>query len=297
MFVEEKERDNKYDQKFNNNYFHRIKFKSKESIISLSNSSIDDKKYEIIKDTKEYEIIKDRKEYDIIKDKKDIFLTKLYISIYISLLKKEKIEYLKNELKKYLFELKEKNINNQLDQEIIKLIKSFQNLYDKKKSYDANCDNIKSYQEEIYAIYSIMENQLKSINFQIGIKSYKYEIYVQLRDIIYKNEIIYNNILETISQKLNELKGIEKEMINITNSIINYVKEIKNDKKFKDSKFLMLCEIIENTIKIYGNDTNNIDDEIIGYFHDEIIKRMKNAKTEIINELNEIDECIGNISI
>ena len=232
------------------------------------------------------------------KDIPDIFQQRLNCDLFIESLKNEKISHVLIDFNNYLLDVKAKKMNDQIEKEIEKIKNILQNIYDAKKNYDSHCIEIKNWQSELLTIYKIMSNQLKTLKIEINIKSYSYEVYVQLRDIILKYESYYNNITDTIKLKLEELKELIKELKDNRKYILNCMNTVHKTIGFCDFNFSRLSRSIEQVLKIgnfasincsdYDDDDNNIKD---------IIKRLREEKKEIIDEINGIDKYIGNITI
>ena len=244
------------------------------------------------------EIKKDNK-----KDIPEIFLKKLYSDIFVSYINNEILESIVNSFNNYCLDIKSKKMNAQIEKEIEKINQSLHNLFNNKKKYDEICSEINKWQNEIHTIYKIMANQLRTLKIEINIKSYSYDIYIQLREIILKYEGYYNNIVDIIKQKLNELKDIEKQLIDSRILIQNCLNGIHNMYGFSDFNFSRLSRTIEQLLKINNyfnyNNINNInkdyDDD--SCLVNNIIKSFREEKKEIIDEMNGIDKFVGNITI
>ena len=145
-----------------------------------------------------------------------------------------------------------------------------------------------------------MKSELDAIKIEINSKTYSYDVYVKLRDIILKYEGKYNNIVDILLSKLNELNDKEKNSVDIQISIKRLLTNINTKKKLINS--------IEKAIKINEefsfnqfilrdmpnlnrqNNSNTINTEEIMYIFQQ--ERMK-----IIDVMNDIDNDIGNFSI
>lgn len=237
------------------------------------------------------------------KDIPEIFLKKLYSDIFVSYINNEILESIVNSFNNYYLDIKSKSMNAQIEKEIEKINQSLSNLFNNKKLYDEICSEINKWQNEIHTIYKIMANQLRTLKIEINIKSYSYDIYIQLREIILKYEGYYNNIVDVIKQKLNQLKDIEKVLIDSRVLIKNCLNGIHNMYGFSDFNFSRLSRTIEQLLKINNyfnyNNINNInkdyDDD--SCLVNNIIKSFREEKKEIIDEMNGIDKFIGNITI
>lgn len=280
-----------YDQsnnQSNNNRYTKIKkdYVENSSNISFSNTNPDSNSCNI----------KDENNVD----DQDIFFKKLYFDIFISSINNEKLENIVYSFNKYFLDVKAKKMNDKIEKEIEKINRTLHNLLNNKKIYEINCSGIKKWQNEIYTIYKIMKAQLKALETEISLQSYNYGVYVQLRDIIFKYETFYNNIVDTIKQKIYKLKDIEKELIENINYIRNCLYIINNNFGFNDYSFSRLSRQIDQIFKNINlplnNNVDNEDEDSLGYVHN-IIKSFKKHKLEIIDKVNEIDKYVGNITI
>ena len=233
------------------------------------------------------------------KDFPDIFQQILYSDDFIESLKTDKIANVQVNFNNYLLDVKEKKMNDKIEKELEKINNALKTIYDNKKSYDSHYIEIKNWQNELLTVYKIMVNQLKTLKIEINIKSYSYEVYVQLKDIIFKYEIYYNNIVETIKQQLEEIKEIVKELKDKRKFIQNCLYNVHKTIGFCDFNFSRLTRSIEQVLKINNVSLNNSSD--FEFYDDEdvkdVIRRLKEEKKEIIDEINGIDKYIGNISI
>ena len=101
-------------------------------------------------------------------ERPDIFTKKLYPNNLASSFNKDNITNLINSLNNYLSETKQK-------------FEVIQNLY------NSQCYTIKNCQDEIYLYYKMMLKGLRIIKYETGLKSYNYESYAQLRELILMN--------------------------------------------------------------------------------------------------------------
>ena len=220
-------------------------------------------------------------------DKNDIFQSMKYINDYM-----EHIEEMNS-----LAPDKEIEEKNKKLEEIKNYLKQ---LCENKFSCDILCDDVTNLQKEIYHIYKVMKSELDAIKIEINSKTYSYDVYVKLRDIILKYEGKYNNVADILFSKLNELNDKEKNSVDIQISIKRLLTNINTKKKLINS--------IEKAIKINEefsfnqfilrdmpnlnrqNNSNTINIEEIMYIFQQ--ERMK-----IIDVMNDIDNDIGNFSI
>ena len=187
------------------------------------------------------------------------------------------------------------NTNPNEKEKIWKIINYLKILYEKKNSYEKLFFQIQNLQEEILYIIKLMKQHIKSIIWEINDKSYTYQSYLKLKDIIDKYESIFNNICETIEQKLNDIINIEYISIEIKNNLQNCLNDNNDDKFFYENKFNDLIRaILESDINMNNwSKHNNLD--IINIWM--ALKKMKFEKKLIINEMVKIDNDIGNIVI
>ena len=275
---------NKYNNKY---YIKPDQSKLDSEIITLSDSnSIDDEKYNNLNYPK-------------------IFSIKLINNDLISSINKDSISNLLDSAFIYMNSLDNEENANFLSKKINEIKISLTNLYEYRISYDNICNIVKIYQEEIFNIWKIMENQLKAIKIEISIKTYCYEIYVKLRDIVFKTGENYNQIMENIKQKLNEIINIEKkckdEKKNIQ-EILSFIKShLPNNVRFNE-----FCKLLEYKLKInIDNDAqlyNIIDsDEDDAFLIDDnvriIMKKFQEERRIIFDDIKSIDKLVGNITI
>ncbi len=264
--------------------------KGKEPIINLSKKSHNFPSTIIKKEVK-----KDNKDYI-----PEIFHKKLYPDIFISNVNNQSLTNLIDSLNKFYLNIKTQKMNEQIKREIEKINNFLHTLYNNKVIYDEHCTEIKKWQNEIYTVFKMMSNQLKSIRTEINLESYSYDIYVQLRELIFKYEGTYNNIVEKMNGKLNGLKDIEKELKENRKSIQNCLNGIHNSYGFSECYFSGLFSSIEEILKIntfynYNNLDNNVEDDTSRI--NNIIEKFKEEKNQIITEINGIDKYVGNITI
>ena len=69
------------------------------------------------------------------------------------------------------------------------LYTSLQNLLDSKQSYEKVLNSLNTFQAQIFDTWKLLKNQLNSVNLTINTKNYRYDLYLRLRDIIFKEEI------------------------------------------------------------------------------------------------------------
>ena len=157
--------------------------------------------------------------------------------IFISNINNDYLRNIVDSTNKMFLNIKSQKMNDQIKREIEKINIYLHTLYNNKLIYDKCCSEIKKLQNEIYTIYKMMANQLRTIKIEINIESYSYDIYSQLRDILFKYEITYNNIVEKMKQIFNELKDIEKELMENRILIQNCLNGIDNTYGFSDFHF------------------------------------------------------------
>ena len=193
------------------------------------------------------------------------------------------------------------------DEEIKKLeeIKNYlKKLYENKNEYNTISDEVKIWQKEIYYIFKVMQSQLNAIKIEINNKTYCYDSYIKLRDIILNYEQKYNIASESLMEKLNEINNLEKNSVEKQSFIKWLLSNININNITKK-----LINLIENAAKINDylpfnqkkyeefpnfNSKSNLSSSIDV---DEIMENLNLEKMRIINSVNEIDDEIGNISI
>ena len=167
--------------------------------------------------------------------------------------------------------------------------------------YETLCEEVKKWQEEIYYVYKAMQSQLNSIKIEIMNKTYSFDIYAKLRDIIFIQENKYNQIVNVIATKLNEIKNVEDssaekqicikrllERINIKIKIANSI-----EKAIKLNEIFSFNHITFKEFPKYNNENErNLSKNI-----EEIIDNFNQEKAKIVDSMTDIDKDIGNISI
>ncbi len=235
------------------------------------------------------------------KEHPDIFVSQLYIHNIYSFLNNGKISNLIKLLNNYLLNSNKKYIDDKIKQKLEGIAESLRSLFDNKKLYDGQYAIIKNCQIELFNIYKKIYKQFRIIKIETGSKTYTYVTYVKLRDLIFNYEICYNEIVDLMSQKLKELKDIEKEITSKRIAIQNCLKDLSYE--YLDLNFSMISHSIEENLKInnFNQNYNTFDiylDKENNYGSVEyIIKLFLSVKDEIIEEINSIDKFIGNITI
>ena len=285
---------NKYNYK---EYLNKIKqeqyddeSQETKSIISLGDASI----------TKSKEIIN----YENINNNiPKIFVSKLINESVISSIDKKAIFNIMDLTSEYMT-----NIENFDDEPIIKdkfnkLYTSLQNLLDNKQSYEKALDTLNTFQVQIFNAWKLMKNQLYSVNLSINTKNYRYDLYVRLRDIIFKEEGIYKENLEKIKYNLNELNDLEKKSKEQAKIIQTTLISIKNDIN-SDNNFNKIYKLIKEQLnikeKFQFNNNVNQEDEFDFFLVDKvgkIVNKFHYEKKQIMEEIKLIDKNIGNIMI
>ena len=229
----------------------------------------------------------------------------------IHFLEKSSISSMANFTQNYITsvdrEINSEKIENKLDN----ICYNLRRLLPDKESYIKKCITLNASRKEIFQVWEIMNNQLKSINLQIKIKSYSYEMYVILINLIYAFEKNYKLILENIQKNLIELKDLEKsfqeKIANIRNSLATIKSRIKNDKKFDK-----LSELIQKNLRFDINNYYQLDDdqqledeetEEENYKSNEYniisqeVRNYQEERKKIMEEIKKIDKTVGNITI
>ena len=142
-----------------------------------------------------------------------------------------------------------------------------------------------------------MNIQTKTLRAETYLKTYCYDIYVHIRDIIIKYDSLFNQSLNNVKQSLKELKDILYHKLNdfLVNLDVSYKNIIKMG--FQEYGYSRLSSTIEQIIKT-ANDNhflNNYSDENYICDIDETVKRFMDEKNEIMDNMYSIDKCIGNI--
>lgn len=230
-----------------------------------------------------------RKEYP------DILIKKLYTDNFGYFLKTEKIQYIIKSLSIY-FDQKKSSFISKIDRRVQKIYELFKNLIENKKIYDSHYASINNHQNELLSLYKKIIKESKVINIEACTRTYNYEIYTNLREIIFIYEAQYNKIVELIKQKLYQLKNMEKELLNKRTYIYNFLRSIKEG-EYVDPGFTKISNLIEDILKINNNfgqpnDSINFDEDI-----DNIIELFQLEKNKIVDEVKNIDKYIGNISV
>ena len=148
-----------------------------------------------------------------------------------------------------------------------------------------------------------MKNQLYSVNLTINTKNYRYDLYVRLRDIIFKEEGIYKENLEKIKYNLNELYALEKKSKEEAKIIQRTLISIKNELN-SDNIFDQIYKLIKDKLNIKENfqlnDYMNQEDEFDFFLVDKvgkIVNKFHDEKKQIMEEIKFIDKNVGNIII
>ena len=230
-----------------------------------------------------------RKEYP------DIFIKKLCTDNFGNCLKTDKISYIIKLLNNY-FDQKKSSFISKIDRRVEKVYELFNNLDENKKAYDSQYAVIINHQNELLSLYKKIFKESKVINIEAYTRTYNYEIYTNLREIIFIYEAQYNKIVELIKQKLYQLKNTEKDLLNKRNYLYNFLRNIK-DGGYVDPSFAKILDLIEDILKINNNfcqlnDSINFDEDI-----ENIIELFQLEKNKIVDDVKNIDKYIGNISI
>ena len=230
-----------------------------------------------------------RKEYP------DIFIKRLYTNNFGYSLKTEKISYIIKYLNNY-FDEKKSSFISKIDRRVQKIYELFKNIFENKKIYDSHYAVINNLQNELLSLYKKIFKESKVINIEAYTRTYNYEIYTNLREIIFIYEAQYNKIVELIKQKLYELRNMEKDLLNKRNYLYNFLRNIK-DGGYVDPSFAKILDLIEDILKINNNfcqlnDSINFDEDI-----ENIIELFQMEKNRIVDDVKNIDKYIGNISV
>ena len=149
----------------------------------------------------------------------------------------------------------------------------------------------------------LLKNQLYSVNLTINTKNYRYDLYVRLRDIIFKEEGIYKENLEKIKYNLNELYALEKKSKEEAKIIQRTLISIKNELN-SDNIFDKIYKLIKDKLNIKENfqlnDYMSQEDEFDFFLVDKvgkIVNKFHDEKKQIMEEIKFIDKNVGNIII
>ena len=230
-----------------------------------------------------------RKEYP------DIFIKRLYTNNFGYSLKTEKISYIIKYLNNY-FDEKKSSFISKIDRRVQKIYELFKNMFENKKIYDSHYAAINNHQNELLSLYKKIFKESNIINIETCTKTYNYEIYTNLREIIFIYEAQYNKIVELIKQKLYDIRNIEKDLLNKRTYIYNFLRNIKEG-GYIDQTFSKISNIIEDILKLNNNfsqiiDSINFDEDI-----ENIIELFQLEKNRIVDDVKNIDKYIGNISV
>ena len=283
--------------KINNNHSYSIYYGQSGNIFKKENENNGIKSPISISNSTSYSFSNTNEKKNI-KDVPEIFQQILFSDNLIDSIKTEKLSNILVDFNKFLSDVKAKKMNDKIEKEIENIKNLLQIEYDNKLSYDSHCLEIKNCQNEVLTIYKIMANQLKTLKIEINIKSYSYDVYVQLRDIIYKYEISYNNTIDIIKQKLEKIKQIVKELKDNRKYIYDCLNNVHKTIGFCDFNFSRLSRSIEQIMKINDISFDNsfdFDDDNANIKN--IITKFKDERKAIIDEVNGIDKYIGNITI
>ena len=217
-----------------------------------------------------------------------------------------KMEYL---MKQYLTNLSRDVNSEKIEEKLNKIYNSLQKLTMCKETYIALYHDLNSLRKDILQVWNLMSNQLKSIYLAIKIKSYSYEMYVNLRDGIVKSGKVYTEIKENIKKTLinltEKINLFENERHNITKALAS-IKHFLND----DKEFTKICNLIEKKLGIdfnnyypsdqeetFEEDEDNNENSKENNIVDQDIMSYSEEKNKILDEMKKIDNNIGNITI
>ena len=233
-----------------------------------------------------------------------IFFEKLLYNANIDSINNDGISFLIKELESYVLNIKEKkikNVNENIKKEINQLIKYLKNFSGKKKYYDLFHSKIYKFQKELFLYFQMMENLKKIIELETyHIMNYDYETYMNYNELFLKRNELYENILEKIKIKLDEIGRIKLELIENKNSIQNSINNITNINNFNERKFKEIKGFIEKELKLdYSSNQLELEEEECNdnLSPDEIITSFVNAKKNIIDKVNNIYNTISNVTV
>ena len=303
---DEEEKKVKFTQKekninYNRNNYKKSHYKIKQekcddtnngnnSIISLSDTSISKSM--------------DKENNEKMKQIPNIFLSKLASESKISSLDIYSLYHIQYLLNEYRLKKENKENYSKSRDKFEKINNSVTNLANNKDSYKKALSRLNNLQKQIYDTWKLMKNQLHIIDSSICTKSYRYDIYVRLRNVIFEAEGIYKDYLHKIKSALNELNYIEKKTKEEIRTIQDALTSIKNDIN-SDYDFNVLCKIIKE--KLYmkdifqpiDNNSNQIDEYDFDLIDNVgiIVEKFRFENKEILGNMKYLDKYIGNISI
>ena len=279
----------------NENKKEKVKENNNNEIIPISNNNSNPKceNKENIKKNKENEKKNENKTIN-----PEIFFN-IYHSITIFSLDNKKINNTIDSFNKYLKDVKSKKMNNKIEEELEKISKYLQEINKFKKDYNKKCDETKICQKELNRIYKSMIYQLNAIKLEIINKYYSFEVYCQIRELFYKYEKYYNDIIESFLIKLEDLKGNENQIIEISRNIQERLNYIHHTIGFRDFVFSRLTKEIKHVLKI--NDLIKLDIHLSEKDNcekpEEIVNNFKDVKKNVVDDMNTIDQMVRNIKI
>ena len=135
-----------------------------------------------------------------------------------------------------------------------------------------------------------MQDQLKAIKIEVNNKSYCYNAYIKLRDIILNYEAKYNTIVDSLFVGLNNLMDLDKKSVEKQLTIKKLLMNIYIKKEVFNS-IVRAAKINYMNNHNFEKNRNSLADI------QKIISDFQKEKMEIIQAVNDIDNDIGNISI
>ena len=236
------------------------------------------------------------------KETPDIFKKRLFSDAIISLFNNAHLDKICNSFDEYLLTVNSKVINKEIEKELEVIRQSISEIYDAKANYNILCGEINESQKELHNLFILMKNQLNQIEIEIGVKSYSYELYCKLRDILFEQEKGFDKALKSIEELLMKLIDVEIGLVVHRLFINDHLTVLKN-KGFCDFGFSRLDEMIIKELKINSFSLNK---ELNKYTMKEkeniysdakiTIEKFKNEKKSIIDGFNDIDCFVGNIT-
>lgn len=293
----QKEKNINYNKNNNKKSIYKIKKEKCDDAFLGNNSTISLNDGNISK-------LMDKENHEQMKKIPNIFISKLASESIISSLDIYNlfhIQYLINE-----YQAKEENSEkySKFRDKFEIINNSISNISNNKECYKKALSHLNVLQKQIYDIWKLMKNQLNVVDSSICTKSYRYDIYMRLRDVILKAEGIYKEYLENIKSALNELNYIEKKTKEEIKIIENALISIKNS-YYSDYDFDVLYKIIKEKLYIKDivqpNDynSNKIDEYDFDLIDNVgiIVEKFRLENKEILGNIKFLDKYIGNISI
>lgn len=253
--------------------------------------------------------------YNPLKDKEKIFpeifsKTLIKKNHIISSLNKTSILEIQNLIKDYIKHITGEEYSEIIEDKLKNINKSLKEINEFKIAYDKERNILNILQGEIFKIWRSMIFQLKAVKKGINIDVYNYTIYANLRDLLFKSEKIYKDILSKIKISLNEITDLERQSQDKIKIIKNDLSSIKDD-LIDDKDFCEIFGLIADLLWIdFGKYNHSDEDEnqeeeeeensnylFCGDVISEKIRSFHEERRKIIDDIKQIDKNIGNITV